>query len=295
MTFQLTNGTDVDTISISESILINTVVVEGGNDTVGGDIVQIARLLSQLLHVHGLQNATENEFEANRNLTDNVLETTNHLLKSTIGWEEISVNQTRYDSSSNLLTVSDSVGYLLFKQSRVVLHKEYEALLDHNEYNFKGTKLEMSAKLWQNQQGRPSDSYCYVFDNSEICVPKSAFNDVIEDESVIEVVVEYDIGVESLLFPNSIPSEEYKIFSRHDVEEIDRRSHTYLRSYDNIFSNEVFPLSGYRSGNGNKGNNTLNSYMIGLSVNNGTPDMSIASNDPVRITFRHEPIQVRCL
>ena len=295
MKFQLTNGTDVDTISISESILINTVVVEGGNDTVGGDIVQIARLLSQLLHVHGLQNATENEFEANINLTDNVLETTNHLFKSTIGWEEISVHQTRYDSSSNLLTVSDSVGYLLFKQSRVVLHNEYETLLDHNEYNFKGSKLDMSAKLWQNQQGRPSDSYCYIFDNSEICVPKSAYNDVIKEESVIEVVVEYDIGVESLLFPDSIPSEEDKIFTRHNVPEVDSRSRTYLRSYDNIFSNEVFPLSEYRYGNGDQGNNTLNSYMIGLSVNNGTPDMSIASNDPVRITFHHEPIQVRYL
>ena len=295
MTFQLTNGTDVDTISISESILINTVVVEGGNDTVGGDIVQIARLLSQLLHVHELQNATENEFEANKNLTDNVLETTNHLFKSTIGWEEISENQTRYDSSSNLLTVSDSVGYLLFKQSRVVLHKEYEALLDHNEYSFKGSKLDMSAKLWQNQQGRPADSYCYIFDNSEICVPKSAFNDVIKNESVIEVVVQYDIGVESLLFPNSIPSNADEIFTRDDVEEVDRRSHTYLRSYDNIFSNEVFTSSGYRYGNGDQGNNTLNSYMIGLSVNNGTPDMSISSNDPVRITFRHEPMQVRCL
>ena len=292
MTFQLTNGTNVDTISISESILINTVVVEGGNDTVGGDIVQIARLLSQLLHVHGLQNATENEFEANRNLTDNVLETTNHLFKSTIGWEEILVNQTRYDSSSNLLTVSDSVGYLLFKQSRVVLHNKYDALLHQNEYNFKGSKLDMSAKLWQNQEGRPSDLYCYIFDNSEICVPKSAFNDVIKDESVIEVVVQYDIGFESLLFPNAIHSEEEKLFSRHNLGEVDSRSHTYLRSYDNIFSNELFPLSGYRYGNGDQGSNTLNSYMIGLSVNNGTPDMNITPHDPVRITFRHEPIQV---
>ena len=168
------------------------------------------------------------------------------------------------------------------------------ALLDHNEYSFKGTKLEMSSKLWQNQQGRPSDSYCYIFDNSEICVPKSAFNDVIKNESVIEVVVQYDIGVESLLFPNSIPSNADEIFTRDDVEEVDRRSHTYLRSYDNIFSNEVFPLSGYEYGHGNR-NTTLNSFLIGLSLNNGTPDMSINSNDPVRITFRHEPTQVRCV
>ena len=248
-----------------------------------------------MLQVHGLQNETESDFEANKNLTDNVLETANHLFKSTIGWEEIAAQQTRYESSSNLLTVSDSVGYLLFRQSKDMVYKgtNTNALLDHNEYSFKGTKLEMSSKLWQNQQGRPSDSYCYIFDNSEICVPKSAFDDVIEDESVIEVVVQYDIGVDSLLFPNSIPSEEDKNFTRHNVAEVDRRSHTYLRSYDNIFSNEVFPLSEYRYGNGDQGNNTLNSYMIGLSVNNGTPDMSIASNDPVRITFHHEPIQVR--
>ena len=250
-----------------------------------------------MLQVHGLQNETESDFEANKNLTDNVLETTNHLFKSTIGWEEISAQQIRYHSSSNLLAVSDSVGYLLFKQSKVIARKgtTTNALVDHNQYNFEGTKLQMSSKLWENQQERSSDSYCYIFDNSEICVPKSAFDDVIEDESVIEVVVQYDIGVESLLFPNSISSEEEKFFSRHDVEDVDRRSHTYLRSYDNIFSNEVFPLSGYRYGNGDQGNNILNSYMIGLSVNNGTPDMSISSNDPVRITFRHEPIQVRCL
>ena len=250
-----------------------------------------------MLHVHGLQNETESDFEANKYLTDNVLETTNHLFKSKIGWEEIAVNQTRYESSSNLLTVSDSVGYLLFKQSKVILRKgnSTNSLLDHNEYNFKGTKLQMSSKLWHNQQGRPSDSYCYIFDNSEICVPKSAFTDVIEDESVIEVVVQYDIGVQSLLFPNSIPSEEGKIFTRQNAAEVDRRSHTYLRSYDNIFSNEVFPLSAYGHGNENRGNTTLNSFLIGLSLNNGTPDMSITSNDPVRITFRHEPIQVRCV
>ena len=226
-----------------------------------------------------------------------MLETTNHLFKSTIGWEEISAQQTRYDSSSNLLTVSDLVGYLLFKQSKVFARKGTNTiiLLDHNEYNFKGTKLEMSSKLWQNQQERPSDSYCYIFDNSEICVPRSAFNDVIKDESVIEVVVQYDIGVESLLFPNSIPSEEAERFTRHDVAEVDRRAHTYLRSYDNIFPNEVFPLSGYGYGNENRRNTTLNSFLIGLSLNNGTPDMSITSNDPVRITFRHAPIQVRFL
>ena len=90
---------------------------EGGNDAIGGDIIHITDLLGELLQVHEKLAEQENNYEENIMLTTNVLNTTNHLFSSTIGWEEISLNHTRHKTASNMLSTSDSVGYLLFKLS----------------------------------------------------------------------------------------------------------------------------------------------------------------------------------
>lgn len=239
----------------------HTISEEGGKDTVGGDIIHIADLLGELLYVHETLADREDDFEENKKLTNNVLDTTNHLFSSTIGWVEISQNETRYESSSNLLSISDSTGYLLFKQSNIPSKMIEVGSLGGVDYNFTGSELNMIAALRPNTSTHPTSSYCYKFDNSELCLPETAFDNV-NDDPVIEVSVQYKIDVDSYLFPTAISSEV-------------NASEKYV--YRKLL----------------QGNTKLNNYLIGLAINNGTTNIDISSHDPVMIKFHHETIQVR--
>ena len=246
----------MDTISISQTIVQHTISEEGGKDTVGGDIIHLSDLLGELLYVHASLNETEDDFDANLVLTENVLNTTNHLFSSIVGWEEISQNDSRYKSSSNLLSATDSVGYLLFKQSNM---KNRIINADYTGYNFTGSDLNMNAAFWKESSVLPTGSHCFTFDNTEICVPQAAYDDT-KDEEIIEVSVQYKLGVDSYLFPNTISSED-RVSSRYNAQL--------------------------------QGNRSLSSYLIGLAVNNGTVDLKIPSDDPVIITLNHESSKVK--
>ena len=65
-------------------------------------------------------------------------------------WKEISENQTRHQSSSNLLSITDSAGYLLFKQSNLNKNskiREHMDLMGEDGvfYSFGGSELKMNA------------------------------------------------------------------------------------------------------------------------------------------------------
>ena len=141
---------------------------DGDGDTSGGDIIHIAELLQELLKVHASLAERENEFENNANLTTNVLETTNELFLSSIGWKEISDNQSRYQTSSNLLMSSDSAGYLLFKLSALPSSQTNMGFTNNMFYSFESLTLQMNASMLSNNSSPPTVS-CKVFDNSEIC------------------------------------------------------------------------------------------------------------------------------
>lgn len=229
---------------------------DGSVEIVGGDIITITDLLEELLSVHESFSDTETDFEQNRYLTNNVLITSNQLFGSTLAWEEIIENRTRYASSSNLLSVTDSVGYLLFNQSDASDN-------NMNSYNFTGSEFTMKSTLWRANELRPDDSYCYKFDMSEICVPKILFDDINEDD-VIEVSVEYRIDNSYNLFPSSVDSTNDGIVSLHYFNE------NYLQE-----------------------NTSLGSEIVGLAINNGTNELNIPPEQPVIITFQHEPTEVK--
>ena len=227
---------------------------DGSTDIVGGDIITITELLGELLSVHESFSDRETDFEQNKYLTNNVLITTNKLLGSTLGWEEIIQNETRYESSSNLLRLTDSAGYLLFKQSD---------LFDIPGYNFSGSEFNVKSTLWPANEERPDESYCYKFDMSEICVPKVTFNDI-NDDDVIEVSAEYNIGLDSNLFPSSVDSV--------------------------VNSNVAVP---YINENCLQGNTSLGSHLVSLAINNGTNKLNILPDQPVMISFHHEATEVK--
>ena len=204
----------------------------------------------------------ETDFKENKYLTDNVLITTNKLFGSSLGWEEITENQTRYQSSSNLLSVSDSAGYLLFSQSNNLDIQDSIDLTKEVNYNFTESELKMKSTLWPANAVRPADSYCYKFQMSEICVPKVAFDEIDVDD-VIEVSVEYNLGNDTNLFPNTFGTKMGYSISDH---------YLYEPNY--------------------KENASLGSHLVGLAINNGTNELNIPPDQPVVITFHHEATQV---
>ena len=210
-------------------------------------------MLGELLSVHQ-KSDRETDFDENKYLTNNVLITTNQLLGSSLGWEEIVENKTRYESSSNLLTVTDSAGFLLFHKSD---------LTNMGGYNFTQPELKMISNLWPANTERPDNSYCYKFEISEICIPKEIFDDSIDDD-VIEVSVEYDLGIDSHLFPSYINSSFNRKIYRQKLNENTLMENTSLRS-----------------------------NLIGLAINNGTNQLNIPPENPVVITFQHNVTEVR--
>ena len=243
----------MNTTQVSETIRENTLSEDGKIEIVGGDIITIADLLGELLSVHQ-KSDRETNFDENMYLTNNVLITTNQLLGSSLGWEEIVENKTRYESSSNLLTVTDSAGFLLFHQSDPT---------DKLGYNFTESELKMISKLWPANSVRPDDSYCYKFEMSEICIPKETFNDI-NDDDVIEVSVEYDLGIDSHLFPSYVSSSLNRTIPRFELNENTLKENTSLRS-----------------------------HLVGLAINNGSNQFSIPPEKPVVITFQHDVTEVR--
>ena len=210
-------------------------------------------MLGELLSVHQ-KSDRETDFDENKYLTNNILITTNQLLGSSLGWEEIIENKTRYESSSNLLSVTDSAGFLLFQKS---------SLTNMDGYNFTQPELKMVSNLWPANTERPDDSYCYKFEMSEICIPKATFDDI-NDDDVIEVSVEYDLGIDSHLFPSYVISSFDRTVPSHDLNENTLKENTSLRS-----------------------------HLIGLAINNGTNQLNIPPEKPIVITFQHDVTEVR--
>ena len=210
-------------------------------------------MLGELLSVHQ-KSDRETDFDENKYLTNNILITTNQLLGSSLGWEEIIENKTRYESSSNLLSVTDSAGFLLFQKS---------GLTNMDGYNFTQPELKMVSNLWPANTERPDDSYCYKFEMSEICIPKVTFDDI-NDDDVIEVSVEYDLGIDSHLFPSYVSSTFNRTIPSHNLNE-----------------------------NSLKENTSLRSHLIGLAINNDTNQLNIPPEKPIVITFQHDVTEVR--
>lgn len=257
-TLQIRNDPNADTIVISETIVEHTIVEENGEDTVGGDIISIADLMGDLLHVH--RKKQEIDYENNTMLTNNILNTTNHLVSSSFGWEEIIDNYIRYETSSNLLSITDSVSYMLFHQSQIPRTHNEASLTNSISYNFKASNLTVNSIFWKDKTNLPSSPFCYTFDQSSICLPETSYDDILSEKEIIEVSVQYKVD------PNSFPSDISKNYTT-------TRTYTIQEIIDET-------------------NSSLNTNLISLSVNNGTTGINISPIHPIIITFNHEPTEV---
>ena len=254
------NDSNVDTITISDTIVQHTISDEMSNDTVGGDIISITDLMGELLQVHCSLNNKETDYFNNTKLTNNILNTTNHLISSTFGWEEISSSSLRYETSSDLLSITDSVAYLLFQQSHIPRTIGRPNLMNSVSYNFKASRLNVNSIFWKDKSNRPSNPFCYSFDQTSICLPETAYDNVLDEDEIIEVSAQYEIDPN--LFPTTLLSETYA--KGKDVDQ-------GLVKETNII---------------------LLANLISLSINNGSTVVDISAIHPISITFNHEATEV---
>ena len=214
--------------------------------------------MGELLHVH--KSKMEIDYENNTILTNNVLNTTNHLVSSSFGWEEIIDSYVRYETSSNLLSITDSVSYMLFKQSLIPRTQKEAVLTNSISYNFKSSNLSVNSIFWKDKSNRPSSPFCYTFDQTSICLPETSYDDILSEKEIIEVSVQYKVD------PNAFPAETFQKYNT-------------IGKYTN---QEIIDES----------NSSLNTNLISLSVNNGTTAIDISPTHAIIITFNHEPTEV---
>ena len=188
------NLTSKDTANISQIVLNE---ITNSEDNVGGlpggDIIQTANTLMKLINVQENMTTHSNSFTINKFTTTNILNSTNLLFNgSSVGWQEIQSNDTRYQTSSNLLSVTNSAPFLLFNQSSDAANETYQ---------FETDAIYLTSMMrTQNSSEQP---FCQRSRKTEICVPNEVF-DQLDVPSAIYVAAEYLIDVKSGLFPSTI-------------------------------------------------------------------------------------------
>ena len=202
---------------------------------------------------------TKQDCNQSRIITDNILNTTDYLFNSTIGWNEISNDSSRYESSSNLLDVSDFSGY-----SFLNLSKEFDSssMEDCHSYQFNGLVLTMQSSNFNKTTRTNSTNICHNFGASKICIPVSAFQSVDEKE-ILQVAVQYKLDISANIFPSSLESS------------VDFRNIRYTKEYDD-----------------SKADSTLNEFLVGLAINDNIR-IDTLPDEPIEIIFSHKRTEVK--
>ena len=246
---------------ISEEVVSHTIETKDSQGASGGDIIHVTDLLGQLLSKHiAVSNPTQNCGQS-RIITDNIVNTTDYLFNSTIGWNEIPNKISRYESSSSLLDVSDLCGYTYLNRST---YNESLPIDYCHSYHFQGVVITMQSSKINKSMEHASSSICFIFGSTSICVPDSAHSPHKSPaEEILLVAVQYEIDVSANIFPFQTNSLQY--FGNH-------------QAFSNQFQNstEVF---------------ALNEFLIGLSINDDMHIETIAE-EPIQITFIHKDEEV---
>ena len=253
------SNTTEDIIIISEEIISHTVEIEDNQGASGGDIIYVANLLAQLLIKQAAVTTPKHGCNESRIITDNILSTTDYLFNSTIGWNEISNDASRYESSSNLLDVSDFSGYSFLNLSKDFGSSSME---DCHTYRFDGLVLTMQSSNFNKTTRTNSTNICHIFGASKICVPVSAIQSVDENE-ILQVAVQHKIDTSANIFPSSLESLEHF------------RKIRFMNEYD-----------------ASEANSTLNEFLVGLAIN-ANIRIDTLPDEPIEIIFSHKSTKLK--
>ena len=246
---------------ISEEVVSHTIENEDSQGASGGDIIYVTDLLGQLLIKHISVSSPTQNCNQSRMITDNIVNTTDYLFSSTIGWNEIPNDISRFESSSSLLDVSDLSGYTYLNRST---YNESTPIEDCHSYQFQGVVLTLQSSKINKSMDHASSNICFIFGSTSICVPDSAHSPhKTPEEEILFVAVQYEIDVSANIFPNQTNSLEHH--GKQKASSIQFQNST-----------EVF---------------ALNEFLIGLSINDNMHIETIAE-EPIQITFMHKDEEV---
>ena len=221
----------------------------------GGDIIEVSEVLWDLLEAQDELNQDLN-CSLMIMLMNNVLTTNNYLFSSVIGWMEIPEDKQRYNSSSNLLLVSEFGGFSLINNSIAGDWKDTTA--NCSVYTFQSKTINMEAfKMVKHIVNR---SMCLYFEMSSICIANSSMEQL-EDDLIIEVAVDYKINTTAKMFPS--------ISNNSPVERVFQNKN--LTEEAQLVSDDDFGL---------------NDHLLGLTLNNGA-HIRTEPDEPIMITFYH--------
>ena len=194
-----------------------------------------------------------------RTISDNILNTTDYLFGSTIGWNEIPNDISRYESSTNLLDVSDATGYSFLNTTK---ESDNYAMKDCNNYSFEGLVVTMQSYKFKSTRNLASTSICHIFRASTICIPISAIQNI-ADHEISQVAVQYKIDNAAKIFPST-----FEILRTTGKESLRYSQNENLHS-----------------------ESSLNEFLIGLAINNNQRIETIPG-EPIEVKFRHEDNKV---
>ena len=194
-----------------------------------------------------------------RIITNNILNTTDYLFDSTIGWNEIPNDISRYKSSSNLLDISDSSGYSFLNLSK---NFDSSAIEDCHTYRFEGLVLTMQSSDFNKTKSYGSTTICHNFESSSICIPTSAIQKIPTKE-VLQVAVQYKLNTSADIFPTKINS----------LDQFQKPSTTHIQRL-NL-----------------KQSHGLSEFLVGLAINNNM-NIETIPEEPIEISFIHKDKEV---
>ena len=231
----------------------------------GGDIIEVTQVLQKLLTKQSAMNQDSN-CSLITTLTNNILTTNTYLFSSIVGWNEIPENQQRYNTSSNILSVTELSGFSLANTS--TSSNVIETPTNCRFYTFNSSTINMEAS--NVEKSNVNQSICHYFEMSSICIAKSAI-EIIGGNTIIQVAVEYAINSTANIFPSNNNSKHSEITfgNRKIVEE-----------------GQMVPATDFG----------LNDHLIGLTLNNGI-NISTNQEEPVTVTFHHidQHVKILCI
>ena len=150
---------DVPALNLSQSMVDNL----SADDTVGGSILKLGDILTRVL------DRRNNEDILNNNMfTTNIINSTNRIMGSYIGWQEIPGTQQRSEVVSKYLEALDYTGYLWAEKARMKSVSRADCKADQS---FLFSDVHLIAKIAKANENNEVDEECFEFGSGTICLP----------------------------------------------------------------------------------------------------------------------------
>ena len=165
-------------------------MLEQMGNPLGGDIIAVTGALQPL--IHKFANESRQEEVSKDKFMEKMVEMLTGLVKSSMGWQEIRDNMTRYKSSTRILSAIDQVGFAFMDVDEACTEQNMSLSEQTNSLNI---QLVMQPKTEE------MEDMCFTFNGESICLPASV-TESLDGRCVTTVAsfLEFE-NMQSQLFP----------------------------------------------------------------------------------------------